>query len=110
MAGARKVDFNEVAHRPDYEVETHIRREEHAEERASRLRQREEDAKHARRKDLIVLVAILVGVAAVMGLCGWTAVMGASPDDKKWATAVLTSMVTAGLGYLSGKGQAKATE
>lgn len=65
------------------------------------------DARFERTKDLIVLIAVLLGVGAVLVLCLWIAVGSASsPEDKKWATAILASVVTAGLGYLVGKGQA----
>lgn len=103
-AQAKRVDLNEMAQRPDAVVELQVRSPEHPEELQARLRRQEAQEQHERRKDLAVTAAVLFGVATLMGFCIWTVgSAGSSPDDKKWATALLTSIVTAGLGYLTGK-------
>ena len=71
---------------------------------ASKLRQEEADASYQRRKDLMLFLFAVLGVASVAGLCAFVVVRQAStPDDKKWATTVLFSIVTAAVGFLAGK-------
>jgi hypothetical protein len=61
------------------------------------------EARFERTKDLIVLVAVLLGVGVVLILCLWLAAgSNSSPEDKKWATAILASVVTSGLVILPG--------
>ena len=70
----------------------------------SRLQEQKAEAIHARSKDLLLFRVVLAGVVAVAGLCLWVALgPGHTPDDKKWSTSILTSMVSAGVGYLTGK-------
>jgi hypothetical protein len=73
----------------------------------SRLAREEAEAAHQRRKDFILFVAAVLGVAAVVVLCLVTiALPDRSPDDKKWATSILTSIVSSTVFYLFGKGKA----
>lgn len=49
-------------------------------------------------------MATLLGVGIIGYICLQIATdRTASADDKKWATAILTSTVTGGIGYLTGK-------
>ena len=71
---------------------------------ASRLRQEEADAEHQRRKDLVLFLFAVLGVAGVSALCGFIVLHPRStPDDKKWATAVLFSIVTSAVSFLAGR-------
>ena len=107
-APSRKVDLNELFHRPGIKVDIQVKSPEPPEELQSRLRQQEADARFERTKDLIGYVAALAGVAAVVLCCLWVVIaQRSSPDDKKWATAILTSTVTAWVGYIAGKSKAQ---
>jgi len=107
MAGpARKFDLNELAHRTENLVELQVKSPEPTEELLSRLRREEEDARHERTKALIGYLAALVGLGTVCGFCLWIAIGShSSADDKKWATAILTSIVSLWGGYVAGKSQ-----
>jgi hypothetical protein len=77
---------------------------EHPDELAARLRREEADAEHERRKDLLLLWAVLMTVSVVSVVCiVIIAVSGASVDNAKWATTVLTTIISAGVGYMTGK-------
>ncbi len=55
---------------------------------------------------MALFVVILAGVCGVAAVCMWIVVAGASsPDDKKWATATIGTIIGGGVGYLTGKGQ-----
>ncbi len=74
------------------------------EELESRLRKVDADAALARRKDFLLFLAAVLGVGGIAVLCIAVAIRpGGSADDKKWATAVLTSVVSAAVGFLAGK-------
>ncbi len=85
-----------------YRVE--LKSHELPQELESRLRKDEADAALQRRKDFLLFLAAVLGVGSVAALCVVVAVRpGSSSDDKKWATAVLTSVVSAAVGFLAGK-------
>jgi hypothetical protein len=70
-------------------------------ERTSRLRREEADAAHRRSQERIILGAVVIATAAVMVVCiGVVIVPGSPPEDAKWATTLLTAIVSGGLGYL----------
>jgi cation transport ATPase len=102
----RKVDFSEYLQRPGTRVEAQFKSPETPEEIQSRLRQQEAEAKHQRTKDWYAFLAGLISLASVGGVCLWIAAgPHSSPDDRKWATGILTSIVTLWAGYLAGKSQ-----
>lgn len=68
----------------------------------SRLRIEEARDRHARRKDLMILIAVLIGLGAICGACLVVAFIG-SADDKKWAMSVPAAIVSTGVGFLGGK-------
>lgn len=106
MAAPKRLDLNEMAHRAGHEVDVRVKSAETAEELASRLRREEADARVARIKDLVFSGAFPILVVVVAGFCLWTATRdGSSVDDKKWALALLTLIVSGGVGYLTGKAQ-----
>jgi hypothetical protein len=64
-----------------------------------------EDARHRRRKDLLLLSVALLGLCAIGFFCVWVLMSpSASADDKKWAQSVLTAIVAGLIGYLTGRG------
>ncbi len=70
----------------------------------ARLEREAADQALRRRKDVILFVAVTLGVIAVFLLCvGIVIRSSSSPDDKKWATSILTSIVSGAVGYLFGK-------
>jgi hypothetical protein len=103
---SRKVDLNELWHAPGNTFDFKVASRESFEELQSRLRQQEAEAKHQRTKDWYAFLAGLISLAGVGGVCLWIAAgLHSSPDDKKWATGILTSIVTLWAGYLAGKSQ-----
>lgn len=81
-----------------------IESREHPDERGARLRREHADAEHERRKDLVLLWAVLITVGVVSVVCVVIiAVSGAPVDNAKWATTVLTTIISAGVGYMTGK-------
>ncbi len=69
-----------------------------------RLQQEAYDARHTRwRMNFIILVAVF-GLGFVLYLCFLTLNdSNASPIDKRWATAFVSSMVIGSVGFLTGK-------
>lgn len=63
-----------------------------------------EDARHRRRKDLVLFVAALAFVAMLAVVALWAA-FGASGSDKQreWGMGVLLLIVGGCVGYLTGK-------
>jgi hypothetical protein len=81
-----------------------IKSPEHPLEMEARLRNDAADAAHQRIKDLVGFYAAIAGVAGVAILCGYLALApGSSADEKKWATASLASIVSTGVGIITGK-------
>ena len=103
---SRKFDLNEAAQRQENSIEIQIKSPEPTEELLSRLKRQDADAKYERIKALIGYVAALVGLSVVCGFCLWVAIGSkSSTDDKKWATAILTSIVSGWGGYVAGRTQ-----
>ncbi len=70
-------------------------------ERASRLRRSEADAAHRRSQETFIQRAIVIATAIVMIVCiGVVIVPGSPPENAKWATTLLTAIISGGLGYL----------
>jgi len=62
------------------------------------------DGKLRRFKDYVLFIAALIAVGVFLWICVGTVLdPNSSPDDKKWATALITGMSTALLGFLVGK-------
>jgi hypothetical protein len=109
MPPANKFDLNKLAEDPRKHVEVTVvvKPPESKAEREFRFAAESASAKYERTRDLIILVFVLVGITAILGVCGWLAVSPhSSPEDKKWATALMASIVTLGMGYLVGKQKA----
>lgn len=81
-----------------------IKTREHPEERASRLRREEADAEHQRKKDFVLFIIVAIMVCLVALACLWINLSSNySPDLQKWASSLLTVIVSAILGYMTGK-------
>jgi hypothetical protein len=70
---------------------------EHPDERGARLRREQDDAEHQRRKEMAILwsVLITVGVVSVIRL-GIVLISGQPAENAKWATTLLTTVVSGG--------------
>lgn len=69
----------------------------------SRIQRDDDDAAHERRKEMIILIALLIGIGAIFGACLTVALRPGPSEDKKWAMSILASIVSAGLGYITGR-------
>lgn len=104
---SRKIDLNELAQRQENSIEFQVKSPEPPEELLSRLKRLDADAKYERIKALIGYVAALAGMFLVCGFCLWVVIHSrSSADDKKWATAILSSIVSLWGGYVAGRTQA----
>ncbi len=73
-------------------------------ERDYRLKQKAYDDRHRRWRSNALFAVTLVGLIVVFGFCLQIINNSkASADDKKWATAIMTSIVTGGVGFVTGK-------
>jgi len=98
------IDIGSLANDRNLTVE--VKTAESIEERAHRLSEAALDNKARRTKDLWLFFVLLAGVSVVGGACLMASIDSkTSAEDKKWATAMLTSIVSAGVGYLTGKGK-----
>ncbi|WP_036487501.1 hypothetical protein [Myxosarcina sp. GI1] len=72
-------------------------------DRDYRLRQDSYDAQHRRWRTTILFIAILLGVALVLYYCLQILLNPqATTDDKKWSTAIAASIISAGVGFITG--------
>lgn len=97
----RTISVPQIASQPNW---TGTLSNESLQDTETRLRLKEDDERHKRWRSSILFAATLVGVIFVFGLCvRIIGDKGADVNDKKWATAIMTSIVTGGIGYLTGK-------
>jgi hypothetical protein len=97
-----KIDLNALANKPDHQLSI-VPREEPA-EREARLVIEKANAAHKRRIDFALHVAAFVVVGVALSLCIWAIVRASSTiEDKKWATTLLTAIVTGFVGYVTGR-------
>lgn len=83
---------------------------EHPDDRGARLRREQDDAEHQRRKEMAILGAVLASVGVVSVVCLWiTLRTGQAAENARWATTLLTTVVSGGLGYMTGKNSKSAT-
>jgi pheromone shutdown protein TraB len=99
-----KIDLNEFVQSQNQNLKFSLTSVEDTAERESRLRIAEADALHLRSKELLIYrltASILIGVVV---LCFWIILnKGLSNDEGKLALALLTSIVTGLVGYVTGK-------
>ncbi|MGI8655512.1 MAG: hypothetical protein ACR2LC_09860 [Pyrinomonadaceae bacterium] len=97
-----KIDLNELADRLDHQLSI-VPREEPA-ERQARLEIEKADAAHKRRIDLALHITTLAVIAATFGVCVYIILARTfSSDMDKLAAALLTSIVTGLVGYVTGR-------
>src|SRR4051812_43083620 len=98
----RKIDLNDLANRPDHQLSI-VPREE-PEERSARIEIETADAAHKRWIDFALHIAAFVVVGVALILCVWAIVRESSTvEDKRWATTLLTAIVTGFVGYVTGR-------
>jgi len=62
------------------------------------------DAKIRRIKDVVLFSITLILVLSAFAFCAFVLFDAQfSPDDKKWATAISSSIISAFIGYLTGR-------
>lgn len=82
-----------------------VRERETSEERASRLKREEEDAKVKRWKDLILFVIALLATVGIIGTTLWLIVdPNPGPDTKAWAMSIIAAIMGGFGGFVTGKG------
>ncbi len=97
-----KIDLNELADKPDHQLT--IKPREDPAERDSRLRIEEANAAHQLKKDFALNILACVVILVALGLCVWSIVRASSTEeDRRWAVTLLTAIVSALLGYVTGK-------
>jgi multidrug resistance efflux pump len=97
-----KLDLTEVVNNPSFKFS--VMTNEDASERETRLRIAEADAVHQRQKELLLYRLTFAVIVTVVILCSWIVLRkGLSTDDGKLALALLTSIVTGLVGYVTGK-------
>ncbi len=97
-----KIDLNDLANKPDHQLSI-VPREEPI-EREARLELEKANAAHKRRIDFALHVAAFVVVGVALSLCVWAIIReSATAEDKKWATTLLTAIVTGFVGYVTGR-------
>lgn len=96
------IDLNDFANNPDHQLSI-VPREEPA-EREARLEIEKANAAHKRRIDFALHIAAFVVVGVALCLCVW-AIVGenSAAEDKRWATTLLTAIVTGFVGYVTGR-------
>jgi hypothetical protein len=74
------------------------------EELKARVARDSQEVAHRVWRDSILFGIVSTGVAIVSLTCLWIVVKpDQTPDQQKWATTLLTTIVSAGVGYLTGK-------
>ncbi|HEX4951187.1 MAG TPA: hypothetical protein VFZ34_31310 [Blastocatellia bacterium] len=95
-------DLNEIANRQN--VKLSITTNEDLAERESRLRITEADATHQRQKELLLYRLTASVITITVLLSAWVVLRkGLSNEEGKLALALLTSVVTGLVGYVTGK-------
>lgn len=76
---------------------------ENSQEREYRLQENSYDSRHRRWRTTILFIVVLIGVSLVLYYCLQILTNPeASNDDKKWATAIAASIVSGGVGFITG--------
>lgn len=76
---------------------------ENPQDRDYRLQQDSYDAQHRRWRITILFVVVLIGVGLMLYFCIRILLNPqATNDDKKWATTIAASIVSGGVGFITG--------
>jgi hypothetical protein len=83
-----KRDLDELSHHPESNVKIQLER-----------RENEVEVQHRRRKELIVLKAVIAAPGLLMGCAlAFVLVPGLAPESKNWATPTLSAIVAFAVG------------
>ena len=95
------LDLKEL--RKDYDI--NLKSRESPSEIDARIRREDAQAEHERKKDLIVLWAVvaIVGCTTFFSIV-LTFLPHSSVETVKWATTSLTTILAGGVGYMTGRG------
>jgi hypothetical protein len=97
-----KLDLNQFASPHNHQLSITPRKE--TAELEAELRIKEADALHQRKKELVLLQVTSAAVLALIVACLWIVITkGLSAEDGKWASGALTAIVSALVGYFTGK-------
>lgn len=108
MPAAKKFDINDLAHHPGLKLKYQVESPEDPEELKSRIRQQDADGDHQRWKDAVLFVGVLVLVGTVSLACLAIVLLSiGTADTQKSAGTLLTVIVSAAVGYTTGKGGVK---
>jgi lipopolysaccharide export LptBFGC system permease protein LptF len=87
------------------DLDIELKRRPHDDERRAKLDLDKADADHQRRKDFLLFVSVVVLIAVVALSCLAVMVFSlGSPDTQKSVSSLLTVIVSAAAGYMTGKG------
>lgn len=76
---------------------------ENSQEREYRLLESRYDSQHRRWRTTILFIFVLIAISIVLYYCLQILINPeASNDDKKWATAISASIVSGGVGFITG--------
>ena len=84
-------------------LQAELRTRETPQETKARLEREAEDARHARWRHTVAHLFALAGLTVTGGVCLWVAVQPGDPEEKKWATAAVSAIVTGSLSFLAGQ-------
>ena len=99
----KNLDLNELANRADHQLSITLNSDDPL-KRESDIRLKEAEAKHQRTKELILHALTSVIMLIVVLLCVWLVTQKTlSTDEGKLALGLLTTIVSALLGYITGK-------
>lgn len=88
-----QIDINELANNPKLSLSITSNQDENP-----------ADARIRRLKDIILFSVTILLSLCIFSFCGYVLISNHfSADDKKWATAIASSIISAFLGYLTGK-------
>lgn len=97
------VTLNELLHRPDQNLTLTLNTDDPL-KRESEIRLKEAEAKHLRAKELFLYGLTSFILVIVVLLCVWLVTQKSlSSDEGKLALGLLTTIVSALLGYITGK-------
>lgn len=87
------IDLNEIANNPKLKLQI-----------SSITQEDPKDAGIRRAKDIVLFVVAVLLILSAFVFCGYLLLNPSSTaDDKKWATVIAGSIISAFLGYLTGK-------
>lgn len=99
----KNLDLNELANRADHQLSITLNSDDPL-KRESDIRLKEADAKHLRTKELLLHGLTSLILVIVVLLCVWLVTQKSlSSDEGKLALGLLTTIVSALLGYITGK-------